>query len=116
MRDGMKPFTFETSVSVASAAPPDAVFEVVTELPAHLEWSGERASDDAFKLLGLEAQEDRARVGTTFSSSGANFNGTFHDRSVEGRRHAHIHHQTAEPGTPTSGSERSAEKARSFPA
>ena len=82
MRDGMKPFTFETSVSVASAAPPDAVFEVVTELPAHLEWSGERASDDAFKLLGLEAQEDRARVGTTFSSSGANYNGPFPDRSV----------------------------------
>ena len=82
MREGMKPFTFETSVSVTSTAPPPAVFEVVTDLPAHLEWSGERASDDTFKLLELQAEDRRAQVGTTFNSSGANFNGTFHDRSV----------------------------------
>ena len=75
-------FTFETSVSVASKAPPDVVFEVISDLPAHLEWSGERASDDSFKLLELEAPHGPATVGTSFTSTGANFNGTFHDRSV----------------------------------
>ena len=82
MRDGMRPFTFETSVSVSSAAPPETVFEVVSDLPAHLVWSGERAKDQTFKLLDLESDEDRVRVGTTFRTTGANFNGTFHDRSV----------------------------------
>ena len=47
-------FSFETSVSVASKAPPDVVYEVISDLPAHLEWSGERARDDSFKLLELE--------------------------------------------------------------
>ena len=48
----------------------------------HLEWSGERAADDKFKLLTLEGAELTASIGSTFSSTGANFNGTFHDRSV----------------------------------
>jgi len=58
------------------------VFDVITDLTAHLEWSGERATDDSFKLLTLEASQATASVGTTFTSTGANFNGTFHDRSV----------------------------------
>jgi hypothetical protein len=65
-----------------SSATAEAVFDTIADLPAHLEWSGERASDDDFKLLRLEAPEPRASVGATFTSSGANFNGTFHDRSV----------------------------------
>jgi hypothetical protein len=52
------------------------------DLRAHLEWSGERADDDKFKLLSLEAPDGPATVGTTFSSSGTADNGTFHDRSV----------------------------------
>ncbi len=77
-----KAFTFETSVWVTSNAPPEAVYDVITDLRAHLEWSGERATDDKFKLLSLEAPDGPATVGTTFTSTGANFNGTFHDRSV----------------------------------
>jgi hypothetical protein len=73
---------FQTSVTVTSQAPPSIVYETVTDLPSHLVWSGERASDDNFKLLSMEAPDGAARVGTAFSSSGANFNGTFHDRSV----------------------------------
>ncbi len=75
-------FVFRTQTSVTSEAPPEAVFDVITDLRAHLEWSGERASDDTFKLLTLEASGGPAAVGTTFTSTGANFNGTFHDRSV----------------------------------
>jgi Polyketide cyclase / dehydrase and lipid transport len=79
---GQRPFTFITQVIANSQAGPEVVYDTVTDLPAHLEWSGERARDEDFKLLSLEASQARAAVGTTFTSSGANFNGTFHDRSV----------------------------------
>ena len=75
-------FTFETSVTVRSAAPPEVVYDVVSDLGSHLVWGGERATDDTFKLLALESSDEAAKVGTTFASTGANFNGTFHDRSV----------------------------------
>ena len=76
------PILFVTQTWVTSKASPEAVFDVITDLDAHLEWSGERATDKTFKLLTLEAPERAASVGTTFTSTGANFNGTFHDRSV----------------------------------
>jgi hypothetical protein len=77
-----RPFVFRTQTSVTSKAPPKAVYDVVADLRMHLVWSGERASDPTFKLLTLDAPAGTATVGTSFSSSGANFNGTFHDRSV----------------------------------
>ena len=77
-----RPFRFVTQTSVTSKATPDAVFDVIADLRAHLEWSGERADDDKFKLLTLESSQPNASVGSTFTSTGANFNGTFHDRSV----------------------------------
>lgn len=55
---------------------------MISDLGAHLVWSGERASDQTFKLLSLHARRGPASVGTTFTSTGANFNGTFHDSSV----------------------------------
>jgi hypothetical protein len=77
-----RPFSVRTQTSTTSRASPDQVYDVISEVRAHLEWSGERASDETFKLLTLEAPEGRASVGTTFTSTGANYNGTFHDRSV----------------------------------
>ena len=83
MATAQHPFRFVTQTSVVSKAPPEIIFDTIVDLRAHLVWSGERASDDSFKLLSLETFDDgRARVGTTFTSSGANFNGTFHDTSV----------------------------------
>jgi hypothetical protein len=76
------PFQFRTQTSVVSKAPPDAVFDTIVQLRAHLEWSGERAASDTFKLLELDAPDGPAVVGTEFTSSGAADNGTFHDRSV----------------------------------
>jgi polyketide cyclase/dehydrase/lipid transport protein len=73
---------FRTQVSVTSTAPPEAVSDTIADLRNHLEWSGERASGEKFKLLSLEAPGGPAAVGTTFESSGAAENGTFHDRSV----------------------------------
>lgn len=77
-----RPFHYVTQTSVTSDASPTTVFDVIADLDAHLEWSGERAADDTFKLLTLEGSDRSAKVGTTFESTGANFNGTFHDRSV----------------------------------
>jgi hypothetical protein len=75
-------FVFTTRTSVTSKAPPEVVYDTIADLRAHLMWSGERASDDTFKLLTLDAPDGPASVGTTFDSTGANFNGVFRDRSV----------------------------------
>ena len=77
-----RPFTFITQTSVRSEASVEAVYDTIADLQAHLVWSGERASDENFKLLSLAASPGPVGIGTTFTSSGANFNGTFHDRSV----------------------------------
>jgi hypothetical protein len=66
---------------VTTTAPPQIVYDTIADLRNHLDWSGERASSETFKLLSLDAPEGPAAVGTTFSSSGAADNGTFHDRS-----------------------------------
>src|SRR5688572_6323882 len=77
-----RPLMYSTRTSATSSAKPEAVYDLIADLRAHLEWSGERASDDNFKLLSLEAPEGPATVGTTFSSSGSAGKDTFHDRSV----------------------------------
>jgi hypothetical protein len=77
-----RPLMFRTQTSATSNASPEAVYDLIADLRAHLVWSGERASDDSFKLLSLETAEGPATVGTTFSSSGSAGKDTFHDRSV----------------------------------
>jgi hypothetical protein len=77
-----RPLMVRTQTSVTSKASPEVVYDTIADLQAHLEWSGERASSDNFKLVSLDAPEGRASVGTTFTSSGTADNGTFHDRSV----------------------------------
>jgi Polyketide cyclase / dehydrase and lipid transport len=76
-----RPFGYVTRTSATSAAAPEVVFDVIADLRNHLDWSGERASSDTFKLLSIDAPEGTAAVGTSFTSSGAADNGTFHDRS-----------------------------------
>jgi len=71
-----------TQTSATSKASPEIVYDTIADLRAHLEWSGERASSDTFKLLELDGPEGPATVGTSFTSSGAADNSTFHDRSV----------------------------------
>jgi hypothetical protein len=75
------PLGYRTQTSVTSAAPPQAVYDTIADLRNHLDWSGERASSQTFKLLSMEAPEGPVAVGTWFTSSGAADNGTFHDRS-----------------------------------
>ena len=66
---------------MTSSASPDVVYDVIADLRNHLDWSGDRASSDTFKLLSIDAPRGTAAVGTAFTSSGAADNGTFHDRS-----------------------------------
>ncbi len=72
----------QTRTSATSEATPEVVYDLISDLRAHLEWSGERASDPNFKLLSMDSPDGPAQVGTTFTSTGANFNGTFHDQST----------------------------------
>jgi hypothetical protein len=76
-----RPLGYVTRTSVTSSASPDVVYDVIADLRNHLDWSGDRASSDTFKLLSIDSPEGTAAVGTAFSSSGAADNGTFHDRS-----------------------------------
>lgn len=76
-----RPLGYRTQTSVTSGAPPQVVYDTIADLRNHLEWSGERASSETFKLVELEAPTGPAAVGTTFTSSGTADNGTFHDRS-----------------------------------
>jgi hypothetical protein len=73
---------FRTQTYATSKASSEIVYDTISDLRAHLEWSGERASSDTFKLLELDGPAGPATVGTSFTSSGAADNGTFHDRSV----------------------------------
>jgi hypothetical protein len=77
-----RPLGYRTQTSVTSAASPDVVYDVIADLKNHLDRSGDRAGDDKFKLLSIDAPDGTAAVGTSFSSSGAAENGTFHDRST----------------------------------
>jgi hypothetical protein len=68
--------------TATSHANPATVLDVLRDLPAHLEWGGTRSAQKTFRLLSLDAPTTPATVGTRFSSTGANMNGTFHDTSV----------------------------------
>jgi len=58
------------------------VLDALRDLAAPLEWAGTRSPQKTFRLLSLDAPATPASVGTRFSSTGANMNGTFHDTSV----------------------------------
>ena len=62
-----RPLGYRTQTSVTSAASPQIVYDTIADLRNHLDWSGERASSETFKLLSLEAPEGPAAVGTAFT-------------------------------------------------
>jgi hypothetical protein len=68
-------------VSIRSEAPPDAVYDILSDPTSHLVWAGEEAPREDFRLLSMDAAPRSATVGDRFSSTGANSNGTFHDGS-----------------------------------
>jgi hypothetical protein len=76
-----RPLGYVTQTSATSGAPPEVVYATIADLRNHIDWSGERAADEKFKLLTLDAPDGPAAVGTRFASSGSAENGTFNDRS-----------------------------------
>ena len=48
-----KPLIFTTETSVSSKAPPEVIYDTIADLRAHVVWSGDRASDEDFKLTSL---------------------------------------------------------------
>ena len=65
-----------------SAAPADAVFDLLADLSTHAEWGGRRQKSTKFRLTSIEAPPGAAGVGTEFSSTGKDPSGAFSDTSV----------------------------------
>lgn len=57
-------------LSRTCAAPPETVFDLLSDLRSHLEWGGARQSPD-FRLLSMESTSAPASVGTRFRTTGA---------------------------------------------
>lgn len=72
---------FEITVSVGSDAPPTAVYELLADPAAHLDWAGERRTSTS-RLLTMDAPAGPLVVGDEFSTTGADPMGAFLDRSV----------------------------------
>lgn len=62
-------------------APAEAVYDLLADIPGHLEWAG-RQQRKNYRLLSIDAPEGPARAGTEFVSTGADAMGTFADSSV----------------------------------
>lgn len=74
---------FEATVS--SKARPNVVYDILADPSTHLEWAGNQAPRQDFRLLTLDAPKGPASVGTRFVSTGANSkdgSSTFHDESI----------------------------------
>ena len=68
-------------VEATSAAAPETVYGLLTDLHSHLVWAGERQAKKT-RLLTLDAPAGPAVVGTEWRSTGSDPMGTFSDRSV----------------------------------
>jgi hypothetical protein len=65
----------------SSSASAEAVYDLLADLPSHLEWGG-TAQKQSYRLLSIEAPEGPASVGSEFSSTGTDPMGRFADTSV----------------------------------
>ena len=78
-----RPFRpLRTQTYATSKASPEVVYDTIADLRAHLEWSGDRASSDTFKLLELEGPDGPATVGTSFTRAVQRTTARSNDRSV----------------------------------
>ena len=65
-----------------SRAPAEAVYDLLADIPNHLEWAGTMQTKKNFRLVSIEAPPGSASVGTEFTSAGVDPMGTFADSSV----------------------------------
>jgi uncharacterized protein YndB with AHSA1/START domain len=71
----------EFTATMRTAAAPEAVYDVLTDVHGHLDWAGTRAHKK-FRLTGVEADAAPAEKGSEWTSTGAAPDGTFADRSI----------------------------------
>lgn len=64
-----------------SRAPAEVVYDLLADVPSHLEWGGEQQKKK-YRLLSVEAPDGPAAVGTEFRTTGADAMGEFADSSV----------------------------------
>jgi Polyketide cyclase / dehydrase and lipid transport len=73
---------YRVTVSEACDAPPEAVYDVLSDLNTHMEWGGSWHPSRTQRLQSMEAPEGPATVGVDFWSVGATNAGSWHDRST----------------------------------
>jgi hypothetical protein len=71
----------EVGAEIATSAPAEAVYDVLSDIASHLRWAGEMQKEKNH-LLSVDAREGPAVVGTEFSSTGVAPEGRYADRSV----------------------------------
>jgi hypothetical protein len=69
------------SLERSTSASPEDVYDVLADLPTHVEWGGQRQAKKT-RLLTIDAPAGAATVGTEFETTGADPMGRFSDRSV----------------------------------
>ena len=73
---------FEVHLAERCEAPAEAVYDLLGDLPSHLEWGGRRQKSKKFRLTSIEATEGPAGVGSEFRTTGQDPAGRFTDSSV----------------------------------
>jgi hypothetical protein len=71
----------ESRLERRSAAPAEAVYDLLADLPSHAIWGGQRQKKNT-RIVEIDAPAEPAKVGTEFSSVGRDPMGEFRDRSV----------------------------------
>jgi hypothetical protein len=73
---------YRVTVSEGCEAPPETVYDLLTDLSTHIEWGGSWHPSRTQRLQSMEAPQGSARVGTEFWSVGTTNVGSWHDRST----------------------------------
>jgi hypothetical protein len=71
----------EGQISETCRAPAEAAYDLLAEIPLHLEWGGTRRTKSS-RLLSIDAPSGPAAVGTEFTSTGEDSMSLMDDRSV----------------------------------
>jgi hypothetical protein len=72
---------YEVNVTDTCRAPASAVYDLLADLPSHLEWGGRRVPEGAQRLLSLNAPDGPATLGVEFESVGSTATGEWRDHS-----------------------------------
>jgi uncharacterized protein YndB with AHSA1/START domain len=69
------------TATASSTAPPEVVYDALTDLASHVQWGGPGSASKSQHLLDIDARPGPVVAGTTFTSTGAAGKDVFHDTS-----------------------------------